>query len=169
MDWKQLIHEVGHAKSQRHLWVLRRIAHRGCQHPAEPKATDCHISSGLQISSRAATLDPRAALPNSNCFSVSTRQCNGRVWGWQLPGALYISDCMVPRVKFRLWGVVGFQELGSASYRWSERNSLCFMMPVHFGIPFLFQHDCVPVHIVTSKKTWKREFRCGITWLACKE
>jgi len=51
----------------------------------------------------------------------------------------------------------------------SERNSQCFSIPRDFGQiptlwkqfgddPFLFQHDCTPVHKASSIKTWMSEF-----------
>ena len=52
----------------------------------------------------------------------------------------------------------------------SERNSECFSIPRDFGQflptlweqfgdgPFLFQHDCAPVHKARSITTWMREF-----------
>ena len=53
----------------------------------------------------------------------------------------------------------------------SERNSECFSIPRDVGqfhaptlweqfgdVPFLFQHDCAPVHKEKSIKTWMREF-----------
>ncbi len=44
-------------------------------------------------------------------------QSDGRVWVWWLPGELYLSDCIVPTVKFGGGGIVVwffFQELGLA-------------------------------------------------------
>ena len=49
------------------------------------------------------------------CFSIW--QSDGPDWVWRLPGEHYLSDCIVPSLKFGgggLWCGVVFQELGLA-------------------------------------------------------
>ena len=80
-----------------------------------------------------------------------------------------MSDCIVPSVKFgggefMVWGCSSGAGLGplvpvkgtlnASAYQEMLNNS---MLPTLDG-PFLFLHDCAPVHKARSVKTWMREF-----------
>jgi len=80
-------------------------------------------------------------------------------------------------VEGGLWCGVVVQELGLALSS-SERNSECFSIARDFGQfmlptlwkqfgdgPFLFQHDCAPVHKARSIKKWLSQF--GVEELDC--
>uniref|UniRef100_A0A3Q2W3X4 Tc1-like transposase DDE domain-containing protein n=1 Tax=Haplochromis burtoni TaxID=8153 RepID=A0A3Q2W3X4_HAPBU len=114
----------------------------------------------------------RVLWSGESCFSVW--QCDGQVWVWRLPGEQYLSDCIVPSVKYggggvMVWGCfsgVGLgpllpvnETLNSSAYQDILDN---FMLPTlweQFGdSPFLLQHDCTPVHKSRSIKTWMNEF-----------
>uniref|UniRef100_A0A671U4G1 Transposase Tc1-like domain-containing protein n=1 Tax=Sparus aurata TaxID=8175 RepID=A0A671U4G1_SPAAU len=69
---------------------------------------------------------------DESCFSIW--QSDGRVWVWRLPGEHYLSDCIVPSVKFgggmlMVWGCFP----GAGHGPDSERSSECFSMPTAVG------------------------------------
>ena len=107
---------------------------------------------------------------DDSCISI--RQLDGRVWIWLLPGERHLSYCIVPVVKFGgrgLWGCFSGAGLGPLVPEKGTLSALVYqelldnsMLPTlweQFGDgPFLFQHDCAPVHKARSIKTWMRKF-----------
>ena len=87
---------------------------------------------------------------------------------------LSISHCIVPSVKFGGWGIMErgcFSGAGlgpyvpvkgtlnASAYQDILDNSMLPTLWEQFGVgPFLFEHDCTPVHKARSIKTWMREF-----------
>ena len=92
-----------------------------------------------------------------------------------------MSDCIVPSVKFGGWGIMVWDcffsswswplvpvkgTLNISAYQEMLDNSMPPTLWEQFGDgPFLFQHDCAPVHKARSIKTWMREF--GVDELDC--
>ena len=109
----------------------------------------------------------RALWSDESHFSIW--QSDGQVWVWRLQGEQYLSDCIVPSVKFggvgiMVWGCFGplvpvKGNLNASAYQWMLDNSMLPTLWEQFGDgPFLFQHDCAAVHKARSIKTWMREF-----------
>ena len=97
-------------------------------------------------------------------------QSDGWLWVWRLPGEQYLSDCIVPSVKFggggiMVWGCFSGARLGplvpvkgtlnTSAYQEMLDNSTLPTLWEQFrdGL-FLFQHDCAPVHKARSWLDW---------------
>jgi len=96
-------------------------------------------------------------------------QSDGGVWVWR-----YLSDCIVPSVKFgrggmMVWGCFSGAGLAPLVPVKGTLNASAyqeildhFVLPTlwkQFGDgPFLFPHDCAPVHKARSIKTWMSQF-----------
>ncbi|KAK1794911.1 hypothetical protein P4O66_010109 [Electrophorus voltai] len=102
---------------------------------------------------------------NNSCFSVW--QSDGRIWVWWLPGEWYLSDCIVPNVKFggggiMVWGCFSGSWLGTVNALACQEildNFMLLTLWEQFGDgPFQFQHDCASVHKPRSIKTWMSKF-----------
>ena len=85
-----------------------------------------------------------------------------------------MSDCIVPNVKFGEGGIMvwcffsgaGLGPLLPVKGTLIFDNSLLPSLWEQFGdAPFLFQHDCAPVHKARCIKTWMRGF--GVDELDC--
>ena len=114
----------------------------------------------------------RVLWTDESCFSIW--QSDGRVWVWQLPGERYFIDCIVPSVKFGGGGIIvrgcfsgaglGYlvpvkKTLNASAYQQILDNFMLSTLLKQFGDgPFLFQHDCPPVHKARSIKTWMSQF-----------
>ena len=140
---------------------------------SKPYITRCSAKRRMQRckARRRWTLEQwrRVLWTDQSRFSI-WQHADGGVWVWWLPGERYLSDCIVPSVKFggggiMVWGCssgAGFDPLvlvkgtlNASAYQEILDN---FMLPTlwkQFGDgPFLFQHDCAPVHKARSIKTW---------------
>ncbi|KAL0151306.1 hypothetical protein M9458_053497 [Cirrhinus mrigala] len=144
--------------------MLRHIVRRGCQLSAESIATVLQTSCGLQISSRTV------------CRKLQGMGFHGRA----AASKPYITKCNAKRrmqsVKFggggiMVWGCFSGAGLGPLVPVKGTLNASAYqdildildnsMLPTlweQFGAgPFLFQHDCAPVHKARSIKTWMTE------------
>ncbi|GFX40671.1 transposable element Tc1 transposase [Trichonephila clavipes] len=97
-------------------------------------------------------------------------QSDGRVWVWRIPGECFLSDCIVPTVKFGdgsiiMWGCFSWFDLGSLVPVIGKMNSEMYAdildnaaLPTlwqYFGEgPFLLQQDNCPIHTSRLAQTW---------------
>ena len=114
------------------------------------------------------------------CFSIW--QSDGKVWVWRLPEERYLSDCIVPSVKFgggeiMVWGCFSGAgrgplvpkvkgTLNASAFQEMLDNSL---LTTIWGWPlplptWLCTSAQSKVHIGIDERDW-----CGWTWLACTE
>ena len=126
-------------------------------------------SIGFSGVSRHWTLEQWRRVLWSHKSRFSVWQSDGRVWVWRIPGEWYLSDCIVPSEKFggggiMVWG--WFSEVGlcplvpvkgtvnASAYQCILDNFMLLTLWEQFGDgPFLFQHDCAPVHKERAIKT----------------
>ena len=104
-----------------------------------------------------------------NCFSIW--QSDGRVWVWWLPGERYLSDCIVPSVKF------GGAGLGPLVPVKGTLNALAYQEMLDNSMHHATVWGCplpVPTWLCTSAqskvhKDMDERVWCGWTWLFCTE
>ena len=91
-----------------------------------------------------------------------------------IPGEWYLSDCIVPSIKFGGGGIVVLGcfsgaglgtlvpvngTLNASAYQELLDNFMHQTLLEQFEDgPLLFQHYCAPVHKARSRKTWMKEF-----------
>lgn len=107
---------------------------------------------------------------------------DGQAWVWRMAGQQNL-DCLVPSVNSGeeaviVWGCFSGAGLGplvpiketlnAAAYQDILENSVLPTLWQQFGDgPFLFQHNCDPVHKTKAIKAWMKEFKVNeLDWPA---
>uniref|UniRef100_A0A8C5QSV3 Transposase Tc1-like domain-containing protein n=1 Tax=Leptobrachium leishanense TaxID=445787 RepID=A0A8C5QSV3_9ANUR len=140
---------------------------------SKPYITKCNAERRMQWckACRHWTLEQWRRVLWSDESRFSIWQSDGRVWVWRLPGERYLSDCIVCKVWWRrdygvglffrswAWPLVPVKgTLNASAYQDILDNSRLPTLWEQFGAgPFLFQHDCAPVHKARSIKKWMTE------------
>ena len=151
---------------------------------SKPYITKCNAKRRMQWckARRHWTLEQWTRILWSDESRFSICQSDGQVWVWRLPGDRYLSDCIVPSVKFgggiMVWGCFSGAELGpfvpvKGTLNASARDFGQFHAP-NFVVTVWGWPLAVPTWLCTSAQSKVHEdvderVWCGRTWLACTE